>query len=199
MLKSNPGLMALLLILGGGAIRLLENMHPAFYPGATPLVALAFIAAGYLPHRWSWLIGVAAVLVSEVAFLSWNYHSDGRFLSPVLIFSLGFYLIMGIFGLLLSSRPSFLALYGGPLLGSIAFYLLANTVSWWASRDSSFYAYPQTWAGWVQANTTGLPGYPPAWIFLRNSLVGDLLFTTLLIMILDPARDAFDFRRKQVA
>ena len=59
---------------------------------------------------------------------------------------------------------------------SLAFYLLTNTVSWLSSP-----AYAKTLAGWVQALTTGEPGYLPTWYFLRNSLVSDLGFSLLLL------------------
>jgi hypothetical protein len=39
--------------------------------------------------------------------------------------------------------------------------------------------YAQTYSGWVQALTTGLPGYEPTWTFFRSSLLSDLLFTLL--------------------
>ena len=37
-------------------------------------------------------------------------------------------------------------------------------------------------SGWVQALTTGLPGFPPTWVFLRNSLVSDLGFALVLLL-----------------
>jgi hypothetical protein len=40
-------------------------------------------------------------------------------------------------------------------------------------------AYARTAAGWWQAMTVGLPGFPPTLLFFRNSLVSDLLFTGL--------------------
>jgi hypothetical protein len=45
--------------------------------------------------------------------------------------------------------------------------------------------YPASFLGWWQANTVGLPGYAPSWIFLRNSLPGDLGFTLGLIFVFD--------------
>ena len=188
MTKSNPAVMAALLIIGGAALRLLENSHPTILPGFTPLVALSFVAAAHLPRAWSWLVGAAAVVISEPALLAWNHASDGHFLSAGLIVSLGFYLIMGLIGRQLPERASLWALYGGPIAGSLAFYLIMNTISW------RTLGYAPTFAGWVQANTTGMPGYPPVYIFLRNVLTADIVFTTLLIMILDPAREVFAHR-----
>jgi hypothetical protein len=184
-----PGLLALLLVLGCALLRLLGNLRPDLLPGFTPCVALAFVGAAYLPRRWSWLLGAAAILLSELAFLRWNFLSEGRWLSPMVLISLGFYLLMGGLGILLPRRPSLGLLFGGPLAGSLLFYLATNTFSWWSSSAGSpLYAYPQNWAGWVQANTTGWPGYPPTWLFLRNGLLADLLFTAALIAIFDPTR-----------
>ncbi|MEO6786006.1 MAG: DUF6580 family putative transport protein, partial [Chthoniobacteraceae bacterium] len=42
--------------------------------------------------------------------------------------------------------------------------------------------YAKTAAGWLQSLTVGLPGYPPTWIFYRNTLAGDMLFAVLFLM-----------------
>ena len=44
-----------------------------------------------------------------------------------------------------------------------------------------------TLAGWLQSNTTGLPGYEPSWLFLRNGIAGDLFFGLVLLLVLDRA------------
>jgi hypothetical protein len=31
--------------------------------------------------------------------------------------------------------------------------------------------------------TTGLPGFPPSWMFYRNALVSDLIFGALLLAV----------------
>jgi hypothetical protein len=36
--------------------------------------------------------------------------------------------------------------------------------------------------------TTGLPGFPPSWIFYRNALVSDLIFGALLVAAWSLAR-----------
>jgi hypothetical protein len=41
--------------------------------------------------------------------------------------------------------------------------------------------YAKTFAGWIQAITTGLPGYPPTWEFFRNTLLSGGLFTGLFV------------------
>ena len=68
-------------------------------------------------------------------------------------------------------------LFGGAVAGTIIFYVLSNTGAW-----LSLPAYPKTLAGWWQAQTIGLPGFPPCYLFLRNSLIGDLFFTGLFAL-----------------
>jgi len=62
----------------------------------------------------------------------------------------------------------------GTLLGALLFYLVSNTVSWLVNP-----VYAKTIAGWVQALTVGLPGFPPTWVFGLKSLLGTGLFTGL--------------------
>ncbi len=59
---------------------------------------------------------------------------------------------------------------------AIAFYLVTNTVSWFSDP-----AYAKNISGWLQALTTGIPGLPPTFWFLRNSLLSDLSFSILLL------------------
>jgi hypothetical protein len=187
--RLSPGWVALLLVVAGAALRLLGNLNPALLPGFTPLVALSFVGAVYLPRRWSWLVGLGAMALSELAFLPWNYQSEGRFFSPMLLVTCAFYVLMGLAGISLSRRSSWALLFGGPIAGSILFYLVTNTFSWWLSATTpSLYVYPQNFGGWIQANTTGWPGYPPTWLFLRNALAGDVIFTALLVAFFDPER-----------
>ena len=68
----------------------------------------------------------------------------------------------------------------GSLLGvvgcSLLFYLVTNTVSWFADPG-----YAKTFSAWVQALTTGLPNFTPTIYFLRNSLLSDVAFSCMLL------------------
>ena len=71
---------------------------------------------------------------------------------------------------------------------ALAFYLVTNVVCWAIEP-----AYPGGFGGLVQALTTGLPGYPPTWMFFRNSLASDFLFAALIFgvayLACRPSRD----------
>jgi hypothetical protein len=55
--------------------------------------------------------------------------------------------------------------------------------------------YPKTFAGWLQALTIGHPGFPPTYVFLRNSLISDFVYTSLFLItqaLLRPHRASSD-------
>ena len=66
--------------------------------------------------------------------------------------------------------------------GSVIFYAVTNTFSWLTLPGYSLSA-----AGWWQALTTGLPGFPPSWIFFRNALLSDLLYSALMLVAMRAA------------
>jgi hypothetical protein len=65
----------------------------------------------------------------------------------------------------------------------VIFYIVTNTSSW-----LTWPGYSRTFSGWVQALTTGLPGYPPTWMFFRSTLVSDLLFSALFVFCMAATR-----------
>lgn len=184
----SPILLAVLLVLGCIIFRLLSSSFPEVIPNISPLMALAYVGAMYLPRRWGWLVGPLAMLITDLAFLRVNYLTDGSgsMLSWWTLASLVLYAAAGGLGLLISQRKSLIKIVGGSVACSLVFYLVANTFSWWHSAGIGMQpGYAPTLAGWWQANTIGLPGYAPTWLFLRNGVAGDLFFVFLLLAVLD--------------
>jgi len=110
-----------------------------------------------------------------------NIHYGFSFLSPfVLSHYIGFALV-GCLGLLLQKRASWKTLLPGSIAGSLIFYGITNSVSWLYDPG-----YAKNFAGWVQALTVGLPAYgaTPTWMFFRNSLVSDLFFTAIFVLLM---------------
>ncbi len=87
------------------------------------------------------------------------------------------YLIAATAGGFLRSR-GFLALAGATVANSLLFYVVTNSLAWIGNAN-----YAQTAAGWVQALTVGQAGFPPTWVFFRNSLLSDALFTALFVVV----------------
>ena len=137
-----------------------------------PLGAIALCGAVYLPRRIALVVPLVALALSDVVLNGMHYHA------PLLSWEMGVryaaLAMSGVLGVWVRSRPGMLRLLGASVAGSLLFYATTNTASWWTDAG-----YAKTWAGWVQALTLGLPGYPPTFAFYRNTLAGDLLFTLL--------------------
>lgn len=141
-----------------------------------PLAAIALCGAVYFPGKYKFTIPLVALFVSDIV-LNWYYAAPlfhplivGRYLALV---------VVGCLGVLLQNRASLKTLLPASLAGSIIFYLISNTFSWLSDPG-----YIKSAAGWIQALTVGLPAYSatPTWMFFRNSLASDLVFTLLFVL-----------------
>jgi hypothetical protein len=148
-------------------------------PGVLPwnfsaAYALAFCAGVYLPRRMAWWLPLSVLLVTDIC-LNLFYYQTSAVSGYMLVNYFGFAVLIGL-GQLFHARSSWLALLGGGLLGAILFYLITNTVAWLQNP-----LYAKTFLGWIQALTTGLPQYPPTWMFFRSTLLSSGLFTSLFV------------------
>jgi hypothetical protein len=114
-----------------------------------------------------------------------NSYYGFSFFSPMV---LGHYLafaLVGLIGLAITSRPSLKVVLPACLAGSVLFYTITNALSWLTDPG-----YAKSLAGLVQALTLGLPqfGATPTWMFFRNSVVSDLLFTLLFVACMNFSR-----------
>ena len=171
---------ALLLIVAAVAYRIVTGL--AIISGSTalsnfaPLAAIALCAAAYFPGKFKFTVPMIALLISDVVLnLSYGYS----LLSPfVLSHYIGFALV-GALGWLLRNRASLKTLLPASIAGSVIFYVVTCAVSWVFDPG-----YVKNFVGLIQALTVGLPQYSatPSWMFFRNSVVSDLLFTGLFIL-----------------
>jgi hypothetical protein len=71
------------------------------------------------------------------------------------------------------------------IVASLIFYLVTNSISWLYDPG-----YAKNFAGLAQALTLGLPAYSatPTWMFFRNSIISDLLFTLLFVICMNLGR-----------
>jgi hypothetical protein len=147
------------------------------WPGMLPLnfsaaYALAFCAGVYFPRRLACWLPLGVMLVTDILVNLFYYHVTA--VGSYMLVNYLSYAAITCLGRLFSAKSSWLRLVGGGLLGAVLFYLITNTLSW-----LQLPGYSKTLAGWIQALTTGLPGYPPTWTFLVNSLLSGGLFTGL--------------------
>jgi hypothetical protein len=151
---------------GGETALLLANI--------SPLAAVVVGGAIYMPRRAAFMVPFGALFVSTLVV---NAVRGWPLISPyTAVVALCFALVFGLAWLVRGTRRVSTVL-GVTVAGTLVFYVLSNTVAWFFEP-----AYAPSVAGWLQAQTVGLPipGAPP------KSLAGDLLFSSLMIAVCHP-------------
>jgi hypothetical protein len=148
------------------------NLEPLLPYNFSAAHALLFCAAFWLPGWLGWVLPMATIIVTDLLLNSFVYNE------PLLLQSLiPIWISLGIFVVLakwLAKRRSYSRVFLGAFIGTLLFYLVSNTMAWFGNP-----AYVKSFAGWIQALTVGLPGFPPTWFFGLKSLLGTSLFTGL--------------------
>jgi hypothetical protein len=152
-----------------------------------PARAIALCAAVYFPRKYKFSVPLVAFFISDAVI---NYHYGVTLLDPQILSRYFALILVGCFGLLLQSRASLKTLLPASLAGSAVFYLITNTFSWMSDPG-----YAKNLGGLIQAVTVGLPQYSstPSWMFFRNSVLSDLLFTLLFVACMSFGRNAGRF------
>jgi hypothetical protein len=104
------------------------------------------------------------------------YAAPMEFFNPYLVANYVSYGLLTWLGTRFKPTAHWLKLLVGGVLGALLFYLISNTASW-----LQLPGYAKTFAGWIQALTIGLPGFPPTWTFLLKTLFSGALFTGLFV------------------
>ncbi|NNC90811.1 MAG: hypothetical protein HKN82_20340 [Akkermansiaceae bacterium] len=165
-----PLLLLALVVVG---FRFLGAAFPESLPNFQPLPALLLCSIVFLrgPLRWVlplavWLITDPVVSLLQGYPLVWWHHLS-------LLFGLA--ATVGI-ALAIGKRAGAARILGGTAAAALAFYFVTNCASFVVLPN-----YPKTLEGFVQAQWTGPAGFGPTWVFLRNALASNLLFTALLL------------------
>jgi len=149
-----------------------------------PIAAIALCAAAYFPRKYKFAVPMIALLISDVVLDGYYGFS---LLSPFVLSHYVGFAIVGCLGLLLQNRASWKTLLPASVVASLIFYVITNAVSWIYDPG-----YAKNFSGLVQSLTVGLPQYSatPTWMFFRNSVVSDLLFTLLFVVCINLGRRA---------
>jgi hypothetical protein len=153
-------------------------------PNFSAVYAFAFCAGVFLRGPLAWWLPLGFLLVTDLG-LNFYYLSQGMdVFTPdklrYLLANYGGYVGLIWLGRRFRARDNFLTLLGGGLLGALLFYVVTNTVAWLFNPFHNP-EYLKTLVGWIIALTKGTAGYPPAWEFFRNTLLGGGIFTALFV------------------
>ena len=169
------------LILAAATYRVIVGEHGSL-PNFSPMAAIILCGAVYLPWRAGLLIPAVVLLLSDAIL---DLHFNEPIFNLAMVVRYAFFGLLAGMGLLLARNPRALFILAGSVAGSVAFYLVTNTVSW-----LTIAGYPMTFAGWVQSLTTGLPDQQPqTWVFFRNSFVSDIFFTAVILVCVSASRE----------
>jgi hypothetical protein len=165
--------LAAIIVQGGGS---------AWLSNFAPLAAIALCGAVYFPRKYKFTVPFAALLISDVVL---DFYYGASLLDPLIFCRYFAFALVGLLGLAISSRPSLKTIIPASLAGSAIFYAITNAFSWLTDPG-----YMKNFSGLVQALTVGLPQYgsTPTWMFFRNSLASDLLFTVLFVACMNYGR-----------
>lgn len=164
-------LVILLILLVG--FRLLGALWPEAFPNFQPLYAVFFCATVFLGWRVLWVPAAAWLITLPLT----NGMQGFGWSAEMLVAMTGLGLTVAV-GWAFRDKRALLPLLGGAALCAILGFFAMNCLSWLTLPD-----YPKTFAGFVQAQWTGAPHHAqPTWIFLRNPLLANVLFTGLFVL-----------------
>jgi Family of unknown function (DUF6580) len=174
---------ALLLVLSVVAYRIasgfLIHSGATWLSNFTPLAAIALCSAAYFPKKYKFSVPLVTLFISDVVI---NLRYGAPLLDPQIVVRYGALALVGCLGVLLQNRASLKILLPSSIVASTIFYAVTNAFSWLTDPG-----YAKNFAGLVQSLTVGLPQYSatPTWMFFRNSLISDLLFTLLFVLCMN--------------
>jgi len=160
---------ALALILFGIAGRLLPHM-----PNATPITAIILAAGRHLGRTWSLVIPLIAMLASDAVIGFYNWR--------IMIGVYGSFALIGFISWFGRKNKGATPIVVMILVAPLIFFLITNFSVWLFSPW-----YEKSIAGLLYCYTLGIP-------FLRNMLIGDFIYTSLLVGGPAIARVAFGAR-----
>jgi hypothetical protein len=179
---------ALLLVLSAVVYRvttgLLIHSGASWLSNFAPLAAIALCSAAYFPKKYKFSVPLVTLFISDAVI---NFRYGAPLLDSQILLRYFALALVGCIGVLLQNRASLKTLLPASIIGSTIFYAITNAFSWLSDPG-----YSKSLGGLIQALTVGLPQYSatPSWMFYRNSLISDLLFTLLFVFSMNFGRSA---------
>src|SRR2546430_16371710 len=142
------------------------------------LAAISLCCAAYLPRRYKFALPLLTLFIPDL-LLNATYHAP--LFDPQILCRYFALAIVGLIGFALRKSVSWKTMLPASVAGSVIFYGITNVFSWLTDPG-----YVKNFAGLIQALTVGLPQYgaTPSWMFFRNSLLSDLIFTAVFVLLM---------------
>lgn len=171
-MKLKPDMLLAAVLMIVFALTRWPGLFPQEWASFSAAYALCFCGGVYFSKAVSWWLPLLTLFLSDIIMNVLYYNT-----AAITVYMLPNYVmyaaLIGL-GRLHSRSSSWWRLVFGGTGGALLFFLVTNTVAWFQNEN-----YPKTWDGWLTAMSTGIPGWPPPWMFLRNTLISGGLFTAL--------------------
>lgn len=155
-LQTETLLFPTLIILFGVLLRLVPHM-----PNFAPITAIALFGGMYLSKKYALIVPLVIMVISDY-FL--GFHDT-------ILFVYVSFFISGLLGLWVRRDKNALRILTVTLLSSVIFFLITNFGVWFMGN-----MYQRTTNGLITAYVMAIP-------FFRNTIMGDLLYTTTFILM----------------
>lgn len=143
-----------LLILIAAVSRLIPHA-----PNFTPLAAIALFGGANFNSRWAaFLVPLSALFLSDLLI---GLHSN----MPAVYIS---FILIALIGMFIRNQQNIGSVATGVISSSMIFFIITNFSVW---VGNAF--YPQNFAGLMDCYIAAIP-------FYKNSLIGDLFYSTIL-------------------
>lgn len=166
-----PTALMVLLLIG---FRIQGSLMPGALPNFQPLPAMLLCGIIFLQGAQKWSIPLLAWLLTDPLTSLLQGHSITGWHHLEILLGLGATTAIALW---IRHYRSFASLLGGAAAAAISFYFLSNLVSFVVDP-----LYPKSLEGFIQSQWSGPVGYGPTWVFLRNLLAANLLFTSLFVL-----------------
>jgi len=162
------------------AFRVIGSVFSETMPNFQPLAALFFCGFLFAPgwRGFAWPAGIYFLTYPLPALLQGrlDWFTPGVML--VSLFAFGAMFLLGF-----KLRPErAVSLLGGAVAAALVFHLITNAAAWIGSP-----MYPKNALGLWQSLWAGPVGSPiPSWVFLKNLVAANLLFTAVILIARKP-------------
>lgn len=138
----------------------------------SPLPAVFLCSIVFLRGTQAWVLPIAAWLLSN-PIASWLQGSNPFTETGAVLTAFVTLVAIGVLALSLRKYPRLLPMLGAGIAAALLFHLVTGVAAW-----LSYPLYPKNLLGLEQSLWSGPVNSPiPSWVFLRNMMVSNLLFT----------------------
>jgi len=162
-IKTLEFFIALLFVLIGASLRLFP--HP---PNFAPIAAIALFGGVYFSKKIAFSLPLLSMIISDIFI--------GFYEPKVMASVYGSFLLCVALGSWLKKHKKWYAVVGSSLLGAVLFFVITNFAVWAFTPW-----YPKTTSGLIQCYLMALP-------FFKNTILGNLFYTTCLFGIYEMAK-----------